>query len=168
MSFHTFQRYENKVWKLTGKMGMKTCWSNCLKGNFGPKTSMGMKMYEKGMKTPYLKVPWRSCVIIGPGLPPTGYENQCQFSYSPQTDLGFHTLGRQSLHNDNTTFPRHLKVRSFHAFFIRFSYPETSLRQSCLSGNLTSKFPYPFFLLVFVPGSHTSGNVSRETWAVPP
>jgi hypothetical protein len=30
-----------------------------------------------------------------PGLPPTGYENQGQFSYSPQgmkTDLGFHTL----------------------------------------------------------------------------
>ena len=54
-------------------MGMKTRWSNCLKGNFGSKTSLGMKIYEKGMKTPYLKVPLENCIIIlVPGLPPKG------------------------------------------------------------------------------------------------
>ena len=50
-----------------------------------------------------------------------GYENQGRFSYPGEgmkTDLGFHTLGRQSWHNNNnnTTSPRHLKVRSFHTF----------------------------------------------------
>ena len=97
-----------------------------------------------------------------------GYENQGRFSYpgeSMKTDLGFHTLGRQSWCNNSTTFPRHLKVRSFHTFFIHFSYPGRSLSQSCLSGNLTSKFSYPFVLLVFIPGFHTSGKYENP-WAV--
>ena len=63
---------------------MKTCWSNCQKGNFVSKTSLGMKKYEKGMKTPYLKVPWKSCIIIVPGLPPKGMK----------TEVSFHTLPR--------------------------------------------------------------------------
>ena len=97
-----------------------------------------------------------------------GYENQGRFSYpgeSMKTDLGFHTLWRQSWHNNNTTSSRHLKVRSFHTFFIHFSYPWRSLGQSCLSGNLTSEFSYPFFLLVFIPGFHTSWKYENP-WAV--
>jgi hypothetical protein len=90
-----------------------------------------------------------------------GYENQGRLSYPGEgmkTDLGFHTLGRQSWHNNNTTSPRHLKVRSFHTFFIFLSYPGRSLSQGCLSGNLTSEFSYPCFLLVFIPGFHSSGK----------
>ena len=90
-----------------------------------------------------------------------GYENQGRFSYpgeSMKIDLGFHTLGRQSWYNNSTIFPRRLKVSSFQNFFIHFSYPGRSLSQSCLSGNLTSKFSYPFFLLVFIPGFHTPGK----------
>jgi len=53
MGFHTFQRNENQVWKLAGNMGMKTRWSNYLKGNLGSKTSLGMtkiwKRYENSV-----------------------------------------------------------------------------------------------------------------------
>ena len=37
------------------------------------------KRYEKGMKTPYLKVPWKSCIIIVPGLPPKGMKTEVSF-----------------------------------------------------------------------------------------
>jgi len=43
------------VWKLAGKMGMETRWSNHLKGNVGSKNSLGM---NKNMK----KV-WKLCIL---------------------------------------------------------------------------------------------------------
>ena len=52
--------------------------------------------YEKGMKTPYIKVPWNMYYHCA-RTAAQGYENQGQFSYPPQgmkTDLGFHTLGK--------------------------------------------------------------------------
>ena len=50
------------------------------------------------MKTPYLKVPWKSCVIKT--LATHGYENKGQFSYSPQgmkTHQSFHTQKKNAI-----------------------------------------------------------------------
>ena len=85
-------------------MGMKTCWSNCLKGNFGQLWPKDLHGYEKCMKKVW-KLPTLRClekVVLLKLWPPTGmktlathgYENKGQFSYSPQgmkTHQSFHT-----------------------------------------------------------------------------
>ena len=92
-----------------------------------------------------------------------------------KTDLCFHTLWRQSWHNNITTSSRHLKVRSFHTFFIHFSYPWRSLGQSCPKLPFRQFdqqvfipiFPVSFHTLVFIPWESMKA-ISREQLAVKP
>ena len=81
--------YIPEVWK----PGMKTSRTNGYENSLVklPERQLWLKdlaeyeKYEKGMKTPYLKVPWKSCIIIiVPGLPPKGRK----------TKVSVHTLPR--------------------------------------------------------------------------
>ena len=101
---HEFS-YFPEVWKQGMKTNRKNGYENFLvklpERQLWPKRPPWVwKMYEKGMKTPYLKVPWRSCDIIVPGLPPKGMKTKVSFHTPPQgmkTHQSFHTLQKMQM-----------------------------------------------------------------------